>query len=227
MKYTFKIKKPIQPEDNYTIIHHDFWKLDISMEDRVVLGYLMSHKDMQPITHGFIAEALHVSRKFVGDSLKRLEACGHIEINNKILSVTQSYISDKNTKCNPKLQISVTQSDTNKKNKQKEKKQDDLASVTQSYTSQATEVAVQSSPILDLISVDIPKEVFNNFKISNDDFNGYTISNIGYYASQYQKKKIKEDNPKLKLFYFFNYWCKRTSNSELKKHYDFHLNEND
>jgi len=155
MRNAVFIQKPPVPKDgDYTPVPNTVWTSDLQIEDKVVLGYLMSHKQNQPVNNIFIANALDVSRKFVGDSLKRLQDKKILQKKNK-----QYSFHLENLKCNPKLQLSVTQSDTNKtKNKQDEKKkQDDFETVTQSYTSKEKTIR-QRDVTLDNTFVDLSED---------------------------------------------------------------------
>lgn len=109
MKNVFFIQKTKIPEDwKYTNVPNIIWISDLNLEDKVMLGYLLSHKDKFPINNTYIANSLGVSRKFVIDSTKRLKEKGIIRKENRKLSIFLA-----NIKCNPKLQLSVTQSYTN------------------------------------------------------------------------------------------------------------------
>ena len=177
MKVSYIINKPKVPDSNYTIVPNLLWTCDLRIEDKVLLGYCMSHKDKHPLNNVYIANGLGVSRKFVADSIKRLKDVG-VWVTHEDKSVT---LNLNMLKCNPKLQLSVTQSYTNNTNKQEEEKQEDFESVTQSYTSKEKtrrqETVTLGYTSQDLISSDldegeIGEEVLNNnFKIEKEILN--------------------------------------------------------
>ena len=127
-KEEFKITfcKAEELEKDFTQVPNALWSTkQLSLEDKTVLGYLLSHKDGFKANKTFLAAGLGVSRKFFIDSFKRLQefkvVCvtesNTLTFNLSVVSVTQSNTisvtqSDTLNEVLPKVTDSVTQSDT-------------------------------------------------------------------------------------------------------------------
>jgi hypothetical protein len=71
-KYTFQKAKA--PTEDYTIVPNAFWSTkQLSNDDKIMLGYLLSHKNNFKANKTFLAYGLGVSRSFVIASFKRLQ----------------------------------------------------------------------------------------------------------------------------------------------------------
>jgi predicted transcriptional regulator len=73
---------------NFTKIPNELMGLKLNSRDKLMLAYLMSHKEGFKINKSFIAKALNITRKTVLASLNRLTEAGMITIKNDTLTIT-------------------------------------------------------------------------------------------------------------------------------------------